>query len=82
MHTNNSILVYCILGTTNYLCSINTPDLQVAKLYAEEPDPPVSLMFLEAANELMVAHGLLFPVTVQDAVCVYAELVGLFEAQI
>ena len=52
----------------------------MAKLYAEEPDPPASLMFLEAANELMVAHGLLF--TVQDAVCVYAELVALFEAQI
>ena len=35
---------------------------------------------LEAANKLMEAHGLLFPVTVQDAVCLYTELVALFEA--
>ena len=51
----------------------------MAKMYAEEPDPPASLLYLQAANALMMVHGLEFPVTVQDATCLYAELVALFE---
>lgn len=63
------------------MCSISTSDIQICKAYAEEPDPPASLLFLQAANELMTTHGLQFPVTIEDAVCLYTELVTLIESQ-
>lgn len=50
--------------------------------FEEEPDPPASLLYLQAASALMVEHELEFPVTVQDAICLYAELVALIEAEI
>jgi hypothetical protein len=47
--------------------------------YAEEPDPPASLEFLQAVNELMVHRGLLFPDSIRDAMLLYAELVSLLD---
>ena len=44
----------------NYLCSVSHTDLQIAKQYCEEPDSPASLIFLQAANELMMTHNLRF----------------------
>ena len=52
----------------NYITT-NTHDLQISKRYAEEPDAPASLLFLQIVNELMIEHALQFPGTVQDAMC-------------
>ena len=68
--------IYCV-GTCNYLCDVNRRDLHVCRNYAEEPDPPAPLSFLQAANELIVQRGLEFPQTVGDAMSMYAELVTL-----
>ena len=43
--------------------------------YAEEPDAPAPLSFLQAANELMIQRGLQFPYSIRDAMLLYAELV-------
>ena len=56
-------------------------DLHIAKRYAEEPDPPASLDFLQAANEVMTTQALEFPATIEDAVLLYSDLVAFFEAQ-
>ena len=50
------------------------------KRYAEEPDPPASLQFLEAVIEIMAAEQLEFPVTIEDAISLYSDLVTVFEA--
>jgi len=68
------------LGAVNCLCPANSRDLITSEEYSEEPDPPGSLPFLEAANELMIEHELQFPESIEDAVSVYAELVVLMEA--
>ena len=70
------------LDTVNYLCATNMRDIQVAKQYAEVPDPPGSLEFLQVAYELMTEHQLDFPQTIEDAMCLYAELVALIEAEL
>ena len=44
--------------------------------YSEEPDPPASLAFLEAANAYIIEHNLQFPNSVQDAILLYVELVA------
>ena len=53
--------------------------MYVCRDYAEEPDPPASLEFLQAVNELMVHRGLLFPDSIRDAMLLYAELVSLLD---
>lgn len=60
------------------MCSVSSRDIEIS---AEEPDPPAPLRFLEAANALMTTHGLQFPVTIEDAICLYIELVSLIESQ-
>ena len=49
------------------------------KIFAEEPDPPAPLPFLEAANDLITQYSLQFPITIADAISLYAELVVLME---
>ena len=56
------------LGAVNCLCPANSRDLIISEEYSEEPDPPGSLLFLEAANELMIEHELQFPESIEDAV--------------
>ena len=62
------------------MCSISSRDIEVSKSYTEEPDL-LHPAFLEAANALMTTHGLQFPVTIEDAICLYIELVALIESQ-
>jgi len=78
MHPSTNYSDYA--GTVNYLCTVSSRDLHISMNYAEIPDPPASLSFLETANELMMEHGLQFPGTVEDAMSSYDELVALFEA--
>ena len=63
------------------MCSLGSMDLHIAKRYAEEPDPPASHDFLQAANEVMTTQALEFPATIEDAVLLYSDLVAFFEAQ-
>lgn len=67
-------------GTVNYLYAVSSQDLQVSMNYAEVPDPPASLPFLETANELMLEQGLQFPGTVEEAMSLYGELVALAQS--
>ena len=46
-------------------------DLIVAEQYAEEPDLPASLQFLEMVKELMNQNNLTFPKSVNEAVDLY-----------
>ena len=62
------------------MCSLGSMDLHIAKRCAEEPDPPASHDLLQAANE-MTTQALEFPVTIEDAVLLYSDLVAFFEAQ-
>ena len=64
-------------GTRDYISPTNYQDLQMAKNYAEEPDPPASLSFLLAAQQLMQQHSLHFPQNIHEAICLYVELVTL-----
>jgi hypothetical protein len=48
-------------GTRNYISPTTYRDLQVANNYAEEPDPPATLSFLLAAEQLMQQLSLSFP---------------------
>lgn len=75
------IIISTSLGTVSYLCGENRQDLHAAQQYAEVPDPPGSLAFLQMVNELMTEHSLHFPQTTEDAICLYAELVVLVEAE-
>ena len=69
-----------IVGTINYMSPVSTRDFQVSDTYSEEPDPPASLAFLEAANAYIIEHNLQFPNSVQDAILLYVELVAFFES--
>ena len=68
----------------NYITT-NTHDLQISKRYAEEPDAPASLLFLQIVNELMIEHAL-YTVSRDCPRCnvssLYAELVVLIDAQV
>ena len=46
-------------------------DIGIVQNYAEEPDPPAPLEFLEAADALMVENNIHFPQTVLDAIDVH-----------
>ena len=77
-HVSNPIYNVCA-GTSNYVCAVSHHDVHVCRDYAEEPDPPASLEFLQAVNELMVHRGLLFPDSIRDAMLLYAELVSVLD---
>ena len=65
----------------SYLCATNRQDLHATQQYAEVPDPPGSLPFLQMVNELMTEHRFHFPHTIEEAMCLYAELIVLIEAE-
>lgn len=65
----------------SYLCATNRQDLHATQRYEEVPDPPGSLPFLQMVNELMTEHQFHFPHTIEEAMCLYAELVVLIEAE-
>ena len=45
------------LGAQDYMCGIDNRDIPPASEYAEIPDPPASLDFLELALMLMNEHS-------------------------
>lgn len=53
--------------------------MQVVEKYAEEPDPPGSLEFLEATSVIMEENNIHFPHTVAQALDVYVTLVCIIE---
>ena len=70
--------MYICAGTSNYVCAVDHNDMRLCRGFAEEPDPPASLEFLQAVNELVIQRALVFPPeTTRDAVLLYAELVSL-----
>lgn len=48
--------------------------------YSEQPDPPGSIEFLEMARDVMQAHNLSFPVSMDAAVEVYITLTTVLES--
>ena len=74
-----AIINYCIhvvTGTQDYLCSVNSGDLNVCCCYSEDPGPPVSMEFLELAKHFMENNGytLNLPQTVPAAINLYVDL--------
>ena len=69
-------------GYRNCICPTNLRDLGAVQSYTEEPDPPASLEFLEAAHTLMTANNIIFPENIADAINVYISLVSLIESDI
>ena len=57
-------------------------DIGIVQNYAEEPDPPAPLEFLEAADALMAENNIPFPQTVLDAIDVHITVVSLMESEI
>lgn len=71
-----------LIGTKDYICSIDSRDIPVANEYVEEPDPPVSLECLHAVLHIMNEHGLTMPDTVSEALNLYVVLITVIEAEI
>lgn len=73
-------LILCVLlfdgiGTEDYLCQLDTRDLSSAYQYAEAPDPPASLEFLQAAKCIMADKSILYmPTSIQSALNLYIVL--------
>lgn len=71
------------IGTEDYLCPLDTRDLPSAYQYAEAPDPPASLEFLQAAKCIMADNNILYmPTSIQSALNLYVVLTTTFEQYI
>ena len=70
------------LGAQYYMCGTDSTDIPPASEYAEIPDPPASLDFLELALMLMNEHTLSMPKTIAEALDLYVSLVAIIEAEI
>ena len=66
-------------GVQDYICPTDPRDVTTALQYAEEPDPPCSLEFLEMARDVMNAHHISFPNTISAAVDLYVTLTTILE---
>ena len=68
-------------GAQGYACGIDGRDIPVASEYAEIPDPPGSLEFLQIALILMNDQGLAMPNTIPEALNLYITLITIIEAE-
>ena len=66
-------------GVQDYICPTDPRDVTTALQYAEEPDPPCSLEFLEMARDVMNAHHISFPNTISTAVDLDVTLTTILE---
>ena len=71
-----------IVGTRDYVCGIDSRDIPPASQYAEVPDPPASLEFLEMALMLMNEQGVTMPSTISEALDLYVTLTTIIEASL
>ena len=84
MHANSlTIHLYVCphAGTQDYVCAVDSRDIRQASEYAEEPDPPASLEFLQVALLLMNEQGLAMPNTISEALNLYVVLTTLIEVE-
>ena len=66
--------------TEDYLCPLDTRDLPSAYQYAEAPDPPANLKFLQAAKCIMDDNNILrMPTNIQSAMDLYVVLTTTFK---
>ncbi len=72
----------CLLGTQEFLCGVRAADVTCAKQYADIPDPPDSLEFLELVQMLMEEHNVQFTRTVGDAMEFYVQMVQFIEDEL
>ncbi len=77
-------MLLCLLtaGTQDFLCGVRAADVTSAKQYADIPDPPASLEFLELVQMLMEEHNVQFPRTVGDAMEFYVQMVQFIEDEL
>ena len=64
------------------MCGIDSRDIPPASEYAEIPDPPASLDFLQLALMLMNEQGLNMPSTISEALNLYVTLITIIEAEV
>ena len=69
-------------GTEDYICHVDVRDLPTAYQYAEPPDPPASLEFLQAAKAIMDDNNLNMPNSVEEAMNLYVVLTTTIEQYI
>lgn len=72
------------LGVKDYVCKTDSRDVEVCWEYAEDPDPPASLEFLEAAEQFMEDQHMtmVLPLTVPAALDLYVDITTYFDQQI
>jgi hypothetical protein len=68
-------------GAQDYVSGIDNRDIPVASEYAEIPDPPGSLEFLQMALILMNDQGLTMPNTIPEALNLYITLTTIIESE-
>ena len=67
------------IGTQNYLCTVTARDIRECLQYAESPDPPGSVEFLEMVSHMMQTHNLPFPTNVKEALDLYVTVTTFLE---
>lgn len=68
-----------IIGARDYLCNTTSNDIRECFQYAEMPDPPGSLEFLEMALQILRMQNLLFPTSLQEALDLYVTMTTILE---
>ena len=63
----------------DYICPTDPRDETTALQYAEEPDPPCSLEFLQMVRDVMNTHHISFQNTISAAVDLYVTLTTILE---
>ena len=75
-----NMLYYLIIqGVKDYLCQLDMRDLPIVTQYAQSPDPPGSLEFLQAAKPIMDSYSLNIPNSIEEAMDLYVILTTAIE---
>ena len=74
----NRSLISGIIGANDWLCAIDSVDLQVAHKYATPPDPPGNLEFFLLVNTIMPPFEM--PKNIKEALELYILLITKIES--
>ena len=69
-------------GVEDRLCQLNSRDLPTVYQYAQPPDPPASLEFLQAAKQIMDSNNLDMPISIKEALDLYVILTTTIEQHV
>ena len=78
----HKVFTVIIIGVQDYICEVDARDIPQVENYAEAPDPPASLEFLQLAQLIMDANSLQMPRSIEQAIDLYVTLTCTIEAYI